>query len=408
MALLPFAVSLNNRLLTGPDLLTSLIGILLRLRERKFAISGDIKGMFHQVRVRPDDTHALRFLWRSPTLAGPPDVYEMQVQIFGAASSPTVCSYVLRKAAADNERYFPGLVEKVERNCYMDNYMDSFDTEAEAVEFRDKIQEGLGKGGFLWTQWMSTSRVVLHSIPSELRSDPSLNLNLDDLPAEKTLGITLSWQEDAFKFKVNIRPGSDTYRSILSDVCGLYDPLGFWTPITLPARVLLQDICRLNPEWDEILPEELEKRWRIWVADLRHLEAVAIPRCLQPFTPTTIELHIFVDASELGYGAAAYLLLRNKQKVTTSFVMSKCRVAPIQHLTIPRMELSAAVLGARLAQSIKAELRLKLDQETYWSDSSTVLRWIHSTHCRYHTWVANRVGEILSLTTPDEELRAAR
>ena len=73
----------------------------------------------------------------------------MQVQIFGAASSPTVNSYVLRKAAADNERDFPGLVEKVERNCYMGNYMDSFDTEAEAVEFRDKIQEGLGKGGFL-------------------------------------------------------------------------------------------------------------------------------------------------------------------------------------------------------------------------------------------------------------------
>jgi hypothetical protein len=134
--------------------------------------------MFHQVRVCPDDTHALRFLWRSPTLAEPPDVYEMQVQIFGASSSPTVCFYVLRKAAAENERKFPGLVEKAERNCYMDNYMDSFDTEAEAFEFRDKIQEGLGKGGFLWTQWMSTSRVVLHSIPSELRSDPSLNLNL--------------------------------------------------------------------------------------------------------------------------------------------------------------------------------------------------------------------------------------
>ena len=62
----------------------------------------------------------------------------MQVQFFGAASSPTVCFYVLRKAAADNERDFPGLVEKVEMNCYMDNYMDSFDTEAEAVEFREK------------------------------------------------------------------------------------------------------------------------------------------------------------------------------------------------------------------------------------------------------------------------------
>ena len=82
-------------------------------------------------------------------------------------------------------------------------------------------------------------------------------MNLDDLLAKKTLGITLNCQEDAFTFTVNIRPGSDTYCSILSDVCGLYDPLGFSTPITLPVIVLLQDICRLNPEWGEILPEEI-------------------------------------------------------------------------------------------------------------------------------------------------------
>lgn len=208
----------------------------------------------------------------------------------------------------------------------------------------------------------------------------------------------LNWQKDVFTFKVKIRAGSNTYRSILSDVCGLYDPLGFWTPITLRARVLLQDICRLNPEWDDVLPDELIERWEKWVADLYHLESVTVPRCLQPSLPTLIQLHTFVDASELGYGAVVYLLLQHKKTTTSSFVMSKCRVAQIQHLTIPRMELSAALLGARLAKKIKDELRLKIDQEIYWSDSSTVLRWIHSTHCRYHTWVANRVGEILTIT----------
>lgn len=93
-----------------------------------------------------------------------------------------MCSYVLRRAAADNESEFPGLVERVKNNCYMDNDMDSFDTEEEAMEFRHKLQEGLGNGGFLWTQWMSTSRVVLASIPKDLRSDPALDLNLDALP----------------------------------------------------------------------------------------------------------------------------------------------------------------------------------------------------------------------------------
>lgn len=106
----------------------------------------------------------------------------------------------------------------------MDNYMDSFDTEDEMIEFRKKIQDGLKNGSFLWTQWMSTSIIVLNTIPSNLRSDLNLDLNLDALPAENTLEIMLNWQEDHFLFKVKIKIGSETYRSILSDVCGLYDP----------------------------------------------------------------------------------------------------------------------------------------------------------------------------------------
>jgi|688.fasta_scaffold589338_1 hypothetical protein len=61
---------------------------------------------------------------------------------------------------------FPVFIEKVERNCYMDNYMDSFETELEeeSIEFRTKIKERLRKGSkdFLFTQWMSTSSLVLN------------------------------------------------------------------------------------------------------------------------------------------------------------------------------------------------------------------------------------------------------
>ena len=134
--------SLNKCLFTGPDLLTSLIGVLLCLREKRFALSGDIKGIFHQARVQEPDPDALRFLWRPPSSSGPPDIYQMQVQIVGSASSPTICSYVLRKAAADNEEKFPGLIDKVTRHCYMDNYMDCFDSETEAITLRKLIQLG--------------------------------------------------------------------------------------------------------------------------------------------------------------------------------------------------------------------------------------------------------------------------
>lgn len=131
---------------------------------------------------------------------------------------------------------------------------------------------------------MSTSRTVLNTIPNDLRSDPNLDLNLDALAAEKALGIMLNWQEYRFLFKVKIKVGSETYRSILSDVCGLYDPLGFWTPITLSARIILQDICRVKPECDAILPEAVIQRWERWVVNLHHLESVTpkMPTALFP------------------------------------------------------------------------------------------------------------------------------
>lgn len=132
---------------------------------------------------------------------------------------------------------------------------------------------------------------------------------------KKTLGVLLNWKEDVFLFILNIQPGSKTYRLLLSNVCALYDPLGFsWTPITLPARILLQDVCRTKPEWDEILPQPLLDRWDSCVSNLSHLESATISRCLQPSTPVFIQLHTFVDASESGYGAVSYLRVCNGNK----------------------------------------------------------------------------------------------
>ena len=78
---------LNDKLYTGPDLLNSLVGVLLRFREQRVGLAADIEAMFHQVRIIEEDQPALRFLWRNLELEHPPDVYQMLVMIFGAASS---------------------------------------------------------------------------------------------------------------------------------------------------------------------------------------------------------------------------------------------------------------------------------------------------------------------------------
>ena len=95
-------VSLNDNLLIGPDLLNSLTGVLMRFREQRVAIAADIEAMFHQVLVIEEDQPALSFLWRELDINRAPDVYQMRVLIFGAASSPSTANYVLRRTAEDN------------------------------------------------------------------------------------------------------------------------------------------------------------------------------------------------------------------------------------------------------------------------------------------------------------------
>ena len=104
--------SLNDHLLTGPDLLNSLIGILMRFREERVALSADIESMLSQVVVPAEDQTVLRFLWREHQSSAP-DVYQYCRHIFGAKSSPTSVNYVLRQTAEDNRREFPKAAETV-------------------------------------------------------------------------------------------------------------------------------------------------------------------------------------------------------------------------------------------------------------------------------------------------------
>ena len=84
--------SLNSHLLSGPDLMNNLVGIFMRFREDRIAISGDIEAMFNQVSVPPEDQIALRFLWRQSP-GSEAEVYQYQHHIFGAKCAPTCSNY---------------------------------------------------------------------------------------------------------------------------------------------------------------------------------------------------------------------------------------------------------------------------------------------------------------------------
>ena len=118
--------SLSNKLLKGPDLLNSLIGLLIRFRKGKYAVIANIEQMFHQIFVLEKDRDALCFLWRD-TPSGKIDDYIMNVHLFGKIDSPCCANWSLKKTALDQKDIYPeNIVLKILDNFYMDDYLDSF------------------------------------------------------------------------------------------------------------------------------------------------------------------------------------------------------------------------------------------------------------------------------------------
>ncbi len=400
--------SLNDKLLQGPDMTNSLIGVLTRFREEQAAFMGDIEGMFHQVRVDEEHRDFLRFLWwPDGDLTKDLEEYQMKVHLFGAISSPSCANYALRRAANDFEsEEGKEVADVLRKNFYVDDCLKSEPTEALAVERINAVTRICARGGFRLTKFTSNKRHVIEKIPEDDRSKEvkALDLNLAQLPIECALGVQWTVQSDELGFRIIINDKPLTRRGVLSTISSIYDPLGMVAPVLLPGKRILQDLCREKLNWDDELSDEYCSRWEQWKADLPALEQFSVARCLKPdnFGKVVIqEVHSFSDASSIGYGQVSYLRQENDQgEITCAFLMGKARLNPLKPITIPRLELAAALLSAKIGTNLETEL--DVSDSMYWTDSMTVIRYINNDQARYKTFVANRVQEIRELTKADQ------
>ena len=176
-----------------------------------------------------------------------------------------------------------------------------------------------------------------------------------------------------------------TRRGLLSVVCSVYGPLGFAAPVILPTKLMLQDLCRKKLEWDDPIPIEEKERWLRWIRDLNKFEQLFVDRCFKPreFSKTvTFRLHQFSDASQQAHGAVSYLRsVSDEGTVYCSFVMGKARTAPLKSITVPRLELSAAVVASRLDKMNRKEIDLPLQESLFWTDSTCVLKELRHGYC---------------------------
>ncbi|XP_041789702.1 uncharacterized protein LOC121604290 [Chelmon rostratus] len=398
--------SLNDHLLTGPDLTNALVGVLCRFCEHQIAVMCDVEKMFHRFHVSQGDRDFLRFLWwKDGNTDTEPKEYRMRVHIFGAASSPGCANFGMKHLASEHERDYPLAVSFIHKNFYVDDGLISFDSVNKAKQLVNEAQEICAKGKLRLHKFVCNNKEVLDAIPeTECASDrKNVNLNYTEIPMHSVLGIKWDVEADVFSFNVALKEKPATRRGILATVASVYDPLGFLSPYILSGKQVLQEMCKRGVGWDEPVPPALETKWKIWLCDLENLQKIQIPRCLIPENLSTIqkiELHHFSDASSNGYGQCSYIRIVADEQVHCTLVMGKARVAPTSIVTIPRLELTAATVSAGVSNFLRAELELKIDKEFFWTDSRVVLGYIKNEARRCHVFVANRVQKIRDTTDP--------
>ncbi|XP_059357093.1 basement membrane-specific heparan sulfate proteoglycan core protein-like [Carassius carassius] len=251
-------------------------------------------------------------------------------------------------------------------------------------------------------------KALLGSIPDQERAAEVKDLVLehDELPVERALGMQWCTSSDSFRFKIHLPDKPCTRRGILSVVSSVYDPMGFLAPLLLPIKLILRNLCQEKKGWDEEIHEKECRTWMKWLTDLDKLLELRLNRCFKPaaFGPTnTAQIHNFSDASQDGYGVVSYLLLSNdRSEKHVSFLMGKSRDAPLKQITIPRMELTAAMVAVKIDRMLKEELEVPLMESVFWTDSTTVLKYIESDALRFKTFVANRVSFIREATTSSQ------
>lgn len=406
--------SLNQQLLQGPDQTNQLVGVLSRFRQESVGVVADVEGMFLQVLVEPKDCDALRFLWwPDGNLSGEMEEYRMVKHLFGATSSPSVANFCLRKTADScGGELETEAAETVKRNMYVDDMMKSTSTNEKAIVLVAQLRELLSRGGFRLTKWYSNAREVLTTIPESERAKSVVNLDLEKLPTETALGLKWNTEEDKFVWEasekilqvVNQRP--TTRRGMVSAIYSLFDPLGFIAPYTMKAKLMLQTLSRKRLGWDDLIEETERTQWKRWLDDLPKLGEIQVDRCFKPREFDKLDeaqLHLFSDASRQGYAAVGYLRLKDaSNQIHCAFVMGKARLAPIREISIPRLELTAAVISVKLSKMIREELDVSIQRVYYWTDSMSVLKCINNESKRFHTFESNRLTVIHNGSSPSE------
>lgn len=265
----------------------------------------------------------------------------------------------------------------------------------EVTTLQAELIQLMEKGGFHLHKWASNCEDILCK-----QFDV---VDLTKINRKQILGLIRNTQTNQFVIPWNLADQQEvhTKRKLLSEIMRLYDSLGICAPVIFKAKCILQELWKIpNLQWDDELPTSIQQKWNEFRRQIKG--EVRIARCIQVQTSISFELHGFGDASELGYGCCLYVItsITERAKIV-NLLCAKSRVAPLKGATIPRLELSAALLLAELTHKVKTAMNIQFRKITLWTDSTITLYRIKLAPSRF-TFVANRIARIQELTSQSQ------
>lgn len=426
--------SLNNCLYTGPNLTQSIFDILLRFRTFKIALGGDIEKAFLQVSIEEKDRDSLRFLWFKDIHQDPTEVEVLRFTrvVFGVTASPFLLNATIHHHMEKYREQDPSFVKLFLSSIYVDDvsigaedvnstfqlylkskirlleagfHLRKFVTNSEELRTHIKTledQENLAGRGNL-TEMSNVDKEISVEEEDQSYAKQSLGSEGQEKQSVKILGIQWNFKEDSFIFDMRfigleLKKAEPTKRNIVSIATRLYDPLGIMSPVTVLFKLLFQDLCQAKVEWDDRLTGNHLSKWNHLTISLSSSKLVTVHRyCCN--VGGCYKLIGYCDASTRAYAAVVYLRSQSQDDVTVELIASKTRVSPNSvKLTIPRLELLAALLLSKLIVSIQKALvsEMTIDELICYTDSKVVFHWIHgSDRKQWKQFVESRVLKIV-------------
>nr|XP_042900431.1 uncharacterized protein LOC122269777 [Parasteatoda tepidariorum] len=339
------SVSLNQCLATGPNYIELIPFVLNKFRKEKIGVISDIRKAFLQISVSSSDRDFLHFLWWEDFEKRKIKIYKHCRVVFGLTSSPfllmaTIYHHLDKMKETEND-----IAVKLKDAFYVDNVVTSVENKWELERFSKIACQIMSQAGFELTGWVSFSQGEKQNLDlKEYRYSPVLGLlwqpNLDTI----TCDISSVTTEEHNKC---------TKRQLLSISQKIFDPIGFTAPVTLIPKLLMQRAWKNDKlGWDHKLPSEIVEEFK---------------NC---------------DASGKDFAACVFLRIECEKEVQIKLVQAKSRVAPLKknpitknktEMSIPKLELLAALIGTRLVQTVKTSLNISDIETFYWTDSKVVL-----------------------------------